>query len=371
MGCLGLTVHTLSSALDDFRGRRVLVTGHTGFKGSWLSTWLSKAGADVWGYALPPSTEPNLFTALGLERKLGHREGDVRDRERLRKVWEEARPEIVFHLAAQPVVKESYRNPLETLETNVLGLSHVLELSRLQTSQLAVVVVTSDKCYENRETFYGYRETDTLGGVDPYSASKACCELVVSSYRRSFFEAEGGLVSVASARAGNVIGGGDWALDRIMPDCFRALSRSEPVHVRNPHAVRPWQHVLEPLSGYLMLGSRLLSPDAEERRRFCEAWNFGPSSGLAASVRDVVESTVEHWGSGSWKLDPTADGQHESSLLVLSIDKALSRLDWTPRWGIAKTIEETVRWYRAFYASEDVRRLTEEQIEVYQECRAR
>lgn len=371
MGCLGLTVTTLPGALEDYRGRRVLVTGHTGFKGSWLSTWLLKVGADVWGYALAPSTEPSLFTELDLESRISHHEGDIRDQNRLQEVWDEARPEIVFHLAAQAVVKQSYRNPLETLETNVLGLGHVLELCRAQTSPLAVVVVTSDKCYENRETDYGYRETDTLGGVDPYSASKACCELMVSSYRRSFFEADGASVALASARAGNVIGGGDWAPDRIMPDCFRALSRGEHVHVRNPHAVRPWQHVLEPLSGYLMLGSRLLSPDTEERRRFCDAWNFGPRSGQAASVRAVVEATVKHWGSGSWKAEPVPNDGHESSLLLLSIDKALSRLDWSPRWDFAKTIEETARWYRGFYASDDIRGLTEDQIEAYQECRPR
>lgn len=371
MGRLGLTVKTLSDALEDYRGRRVLVTGHTGFKGTWLSTWLSKAGAEVWGYALAPSTEPNLFTELNLESRVSHRVGDIRDRNRLREVWDEARPEVVFHLAAQAVVKQSYRDPLETLETNVLGLSHVLELCRAQESTLAVVVVTSDKCYENRETFYGYRETDTLGGVDPYSASKACCELVVSSYRRSFFDSDDSSVALASARAGNVIGGGDWASDRIMPDCFRALSRGETVQVRNPHAVRPWQHVLEPLSGYLMLGSSLLSPDVGERRVYCDSWNFGPRSGQASSVRAVVEATLEHWGSGNWKAEPAPNDGHESSLLLLSIDKALSRLGWSPRWDFAKTIEETARWYRGFYQSEDVRRLTEEQIEAYEECELR
>jgi CDP-glucose 4,6-dehydratase len=349
------------------RNRRVLVTGHTGFKGGWLCAWLDALGAEVTGYALPPPTEPNIFDAARVGELVRHVEGDVRDARRLGEVWREARPEIVFHLAAQSLVRESYREPLATLETNFNGTAHVLELARRSPDPLALVVVTSDKCYENREWVYGYREDDAMGGHDVYSMSKGASELLVSSYRRSFFgDGATNQVACATARAGNVVGGGDWSADRIVPDCVRAATADQPIAVRNPRAVRPWQHVLEPLSGYLRLGARLLSADGDERRRFSEAWNFGPEVGNTRAVGELVGAFVARWGGASrWQdaADPAAP--HEASLLRLSIDKAYARLGWSPRWGFDETVARTVEWYRAFYAGEDVRELCRRQIADY------
>jgi CDP-glucose 4,6-dehydratase len=334
-----------------YAGKKVLLTGHTGFKGSWLALWLRELDAEVTGYALAPDPMPSLYLAAGVERACRSVIADVRDVERLRTVVREVRPELVFHLAAQPLVRPSYEQPLETLQTNVLGTAHVLEALRREPRPCAVVIVTSDKCYENRERSEGYREGEPMGGHDVYSMSKGAAELVVASYRRSFFPparlAEHG-IAIASARAGNVVGGGDWAKDRIVPDCIAALAARRPMPVRNPSAIRPWQHVLEPLGGYLLLGARL-APGAEGRTRFCEAWNFGPRTEDARPVRDVVEALITAWGSGRWedRHDPAAP--HEAGLLRLDVAKAEALLGWKPRWRFEETLRRTVEWYRAFH----------------------
>jgi CDP-glucose 4,6-dehydratase len=345
-----------------FEGRRVLVTGHTGFKGSWLCEWLLMLGADVFGFALEPPTEPSLFEDLGLAGRIArHRIGDVRDLESLRTAVSEARPEVVFHLAAQPLVRLSYREPVATYATNVMGTVNLLEAVRSSDDVRAVVNVTSDKCYENGETGQAYRESDPLGGWDPYSSSKGCAELVTAAYRRSFFGEESP-VRIASARAGNVIGGGDWAEDRIVPDCIRALVAGESIVVRNPDSVRPWQHVLEPLSGYLTLADRLLAGDVE----MDGAWNFGPAEQDTVRVRDVVEAIVEAWGSGSWAT--VADGTrapHEAGLLALDTTKARERLSWRARYDVSSAVRRTAEWYASRYAGVDPAELTRRDIEDY------
>ena len=330
-----------------FEGKRVLLTGHTGFKGGWLALWLRSLGARVTGLALPPDTTPSLFEDARLSEVLEHVEGDVRDPDRVLAVVRQARPEVVFHLAAQSLVRRSYDEPVTTLATNVMGTAHLLDALRRDRVRAAVVVVTSDKCYENREWEHAYRETDPMGGSDVYSTSKGAAELVVQGYRRSFFPperlAEHG-VALATARAGNVIGGGDWAPDRLVPDCVRALAAGRPVEVRNPGSVRPWQHVLEPLLGYLILAAHLQGPEAA---RFCEAWNLGPALGGARPVADVVAAVVKAWGAGSWTASPPRPAYAEAARLRLSIEKAHDRLGWSPRWDVADAVRETVAWYRA------------------------
>jgi len=344
---------TASELRAAYAGKRVLLTGHTGFKGSWLALWLAELGAEVTGYALAPEGEPALFTAAGVERACARSVlADLRDPARLAEVVRETRPDVVLHLAAQALVRRSYQAPLETIAVNVLGTAHLLEAVRQAGRPCAVVVVTSDKCYENREWLYGYREDEPLGGHDVYSMSKGAAELVTSSYRRSFFPpARLGVhgVAVASARAGNVVGGGDWAQDRIVPDAIAALAAGQPIPVRNPAGVRPWQHVLEPLGGYLLLGARLLGAGGASPADHCQAWNFGPRSEDARPVRDVVEAVIGAWGSGRWddRHDPAAP--HEAGLLRLCIDKATSRLGWAPRWGFDETFRRTVAWYRAYH----------------------
>jgi len=324
-----------------FAGRRVLVTGHTGFKGSWLTRWLLDLGADVTGYALEPATSPSLFDELGLQSEIAHVIADVRDRDRLRAEMIAARPEFVFHLAAQPLVRLSYEQPVETYATNVMGTVHLLEAVRSVPSVGVVVNVTSDKCYENRETGQSYVEEDPMGGFDPYSSTKGCSELVTASYRRSFF-GEGSAVALASARAGNVIGGGDWACDRIVPDCVRALAAGEPIFVRNPDAVRPWQHVLEPLSGYLWLAARM----SAGAHVFDGPWNFGPEPGDDWPVRSVVEELIAAWGGGSWTAPPAGARQlHEATLLNLDITKARRELGWRPVYDVRHAIRATAGWY--------------------------
>jgi CDP-glucose 4,6-dehydratase len=354
-----------------YQGKRVLVTGHTGFKGGWLTLWLAKLGAKVTGYSLSPPTEPSLFRLAGVESACHHVLGDVRYGPELRRTILEARPSYVFHLAAQSLVRRSYEVPLETLETNVLGVANILEAIRLEGLQCAIVIVTSDKCYEDRGTIYGYRENEPMGGRDPYSMSKGAAELVVSGYRRSFFPPErlsqhG--VALASARAGNVIGGGDWAADRIVPDSIRALTRGEAIMVRNPDAVRPWQHVLEPLAGYLLLGARLAGGNTDRPSEYCEAWNFGPDVESARPVGQLADALVTAWGSGRWEHSAEANPPHESRSLRLSVEKARIRLGWSPRWNFQEAVKQTVNWYQYCAkgaAASDLRAFTERQIEGY------
>jgi len=348
-----------------WRDKRVLVTGHTGFKGSWLCLWLQLAGARVYGYSLPPPTRNNLFEAARVGAGMDDRQGDVRDVAALVAACEAAAPEIVFHLAAQALVRRSYEDPLETLSTNVLGTANVLEAVRRTGHARAVVVVTSDKCYENREWHWSYREKSALGGRDPYSTSKACAELVAKTFRESFFSGmtDGQRVLVATARAGNVIGGGDWAHDRIVPDAIRALTSGGQLALRFPGSTRPWQHVLEPLSGYVELAERLASGDAS----CAEAWNFAPSDDEARPVGWLVERLYAEWGSALDWVPQEGQQPHESTYLKLDASKARARLGWRPRLGIDETVQWVVDWYRRDAAGEDPRALTEQQIRRYQE----
>jgi CDP-glucose 4,6-dehydratase len=348
-----------------FRGKRVLVTGHTGFKGSWLCEWLLSLGAEVSGFSLPPPTIPSLFEQLGLEQRLSHNTGDIRDLEATKAVVEASNPQFVFHLAAQPLVRASYDIPVETYATNVMGTVHVLEALRSLKNPCAAVMVTTDKCYENREWERGYTEEDALGGFDPYSSSKGAAEVVIAAYRRSFFPTDrigtGSVppVAVASARAGNVIGGGDWALDRIVPDCMRALAAAKPIGIRNPRATRPWQHVLEPLGGYLTLGANLWAEvqdlGAADRNRLgqvASAFNFGPDRESNRSVGQLVEELLRNWP-GSWTDLSDPNSVHEAKLLSLSIEKAARVLHWRPKWDFKRTIVETASWYREMADSAD------------------
>ncbi len=347
-----------------WHGKRVLITGHTGFKGSWLSLWLQSMGAEVVGYALAPPTNPSLFEVAGVGAGMTSIIGDIRDLPHLNKAFAEHQPEIVIHMAAQPLVRYSYSEPVETYSTNVMGTVNLLEAVRHTKSVRAVVNVTSDKCYENKEWVWGYRENEPMGGYDPYSNSKGCAELVTSAYRNSYFHpekySEHG-VAMASARAGNVIGGGDWAADRLIPDIMRAIAKGEPVHIRNPNAIRPWQHVLEPLSGYLLLAEKLY----QEGAAFAEGWNFGPSEEDARPVQWIVERLTQAWGEGaSWKLD---DGKHphEAHYLKLDCSKAKARLNWRPRWHLARTLEEIADWHRACRDGRNMREMTLRQIDAY------
>ncbi len=346
-----------------FKNKTVLVTGHTGFKGSWLSIWLKELGANVVGYALEPYTERDNFLVSSLQNKISHIIGDVRDFAKLKTVFDKYQPEFVFHLAAQPIVRESYINPKETYDINVGGTVNVLECSRLADSVRVIINVTSDKCYENKEWIWGYRENDPMGGYDPYSSSKGCSELVTAAYRNSFFNPDDFDLhkkSLASARAGNVIGGGDWQKDRIIPDCIRALEDNKPVEIRNPKATRPWQHVLEPLSGYLLLASKMY----EEPRKFCGAWNFGPGYESIIPVAEVADKIVSHWGSGTWIDISAANEPHEAKLLSLDISKANFNLKWFPVWDIDKTIEKTVCWYKD-YQKKDPYKICVNQIDEF------
>ncbi len=353
-----------------FKNKSVLVTGHTGFKGSWLALWLDALGAKVCGYSLPAPKSPNNFrlskVAGCLER---HIEADLRDYRRLEKCLDNTAPDFIFHLAAQSLVRESYRAPLETFEVNIGGTVNLLEAVRESRRPCVVVVITTDKCYENTHKISGYREGDPMGGHDPYSASKGAVEIVAASFRRSFFppgnlSAHG--VRLATARSGNVIGGGDWALDRIIPDCISALIRRKPVNVRNPKAVRPWQHVLEPLSGYLTLAAHLSG--TRDGKEYCEAWNFGPSAQSMHPVKDLVEETIKQWGKGSWRDVSDKNAPHEAAYLTLSSEKARRRLGWRNAWNFRQAVEKTVSWYKAWHGGKtDLRELGLEQINEY--CR--
>ncbi|HKX77852.1 MAG TPA: CDP-glucose 4,6-dehydratase [Novosphingobium sp.] len=343
--------------VNTWKGRRVLVTGHTGFKGGWLSLWLHRLGADVTGMSLPAPTQPSFFEQTHLGDVLHHVEGDVRDMQTVSTVIEAARPEIVFHLAAQPLVRYSYDNPVETYATNVMGTVHVLEACRKIDSVRAVVCVTTDKCYENREWVWPYRENDPMGGYDPYSSSKGAAELAIAAYRRSY---PGG-PKIASARAGNVIGGGDWAEDRLIPDIIRALIAGERPQIRNPASIRPWQHVLEALSGYLAIGARLL----EGRDEAAAAWNFGPSDDDTRPVSWIVDRMLAAWGAASGWEQPTAPQPHEAVLLRLDSSKARSELGWKPRLNLNEALTKIVDWHKDVARGSDAREISLRQIDDY------
>ena len=342
----------------------VLLTGHTGFKGSWLSLWLQSMGAKVVGYALAPPTTPSLFVAANVAEGMVSIESDIRDFPALSAAFEKYQPEIVIHMAAQPLVRYSYAHPIETYSTNVMGAVHLLEAARLTKSVRAIVNVTSDKCYENREWAWGYRENEPMGGYDPYSNSKGCSELVTSAYRNSYFHPEKYKehgVALASGRAGNVIGGGDWAEDRLIPDVMHAITQGKPVNIRNPYAIRPWQHVLEPLSGYLMLAQKLFENGAV----YGEGWNFGPNDEDAKPVQWIVEKLTESWGNGaSWVLDG-GEHPHEAHYLKLDCSKAKARLDWHPRWHLEDTLDAIIDWHHAYQKGKEIRVFSLGQIQQY------
>lgn len=346
--------------------KKVLITGHTGFKGSWLSCWLHELGAHTIGYALKPPTTPNFFETCNIEKRVTSITGDVRDAHKLKIVMEKYKPEIVFHLAAQPLVRYSYTEPVETYETNVMGTVNLLEACRHTPSVRVIIVVTSDKCYENHEWVRGYREDDSLGGYDPYSSSKGCAELISNAYVRSFFnpdnyEQHG--VALATVRAGNVLGGGDWTEDRIIPDCVKALSENKPIVLRYPEAIRPWQHVLEPLYGYLLLGRHLY----ESGQEFVGAWNFGSDDRDAKSVRWVVEQITKMWGAPLPITIKQGGNPHEAKYLKLDSSKAKSNLGWSPMWDLHYALTKTVEWYKAYYSYEPMVNTTIKQIREYEE----
>lgn len=340
-----------------WEGRRVLVTGHTGFKGGWLSLWLHQLGAEVTGLSLPAPTQPSFFEQTKLGELINHVEGDIRDLETVQSVVHKARPEILFHLAAQPLVRYSYDNPVETYATNVMGTVHVLETCRHMDSVRAVVCVTTDKCYENKEWVWPYRESDPMGGFDPYSSSKGAAELVISAYRRSYADGP----RIASVRAGNVIGGGDWALDRLIPDIVRALLDGHPPDIRNPNSVRPWQHVLEALGGYLMIAEALL----EGRSECAAAWNFGPSDDDARPVHWIVEEMLAAWGSEVGWTKPDGPQPHEAVLLRLDCSKARSELHWRPRLRLKEALTKVVEWHKEVAANGEARSISLSQIADY------
>lgn len=369
---------------DTYKGKTVLVTGHTGFKGSWLCEWLLLVGAKVIGYAQEPPTQPSLFAQLDLGKRLASDvRGDIRDINMLQNTIHETQPAFIFHLAAQPIVRRAFREPMETITSNTVGTLNVLEAVRREKQQCILIMITTDKVYENREWLHGYREEDALGGHDPYSASKACAEILVSSYRRSYFTGEktippSPVIPLASVRAGNVIGGGDWAEDRIVPDSVKHLEKGEPIPVRNRTSTRPWQHVLEPLGGYMTLAAEisrcLHSTDRKDAVRLhdlCGAFNFGPSLASNKTVEDLVGEILRHWP-GKWVDQSDPNAPYEASKLNLATDKSFHMLGWQPQWGFEKTIEETISWYaKTSQRKSDhafIRRLTQGQIESYMAC---
>ena len=344
---------------DFWRGKRVFLTGHTGFKGSWLSLWLESLGSEVTGFSLAPPTTPNLFEVANVARGMTSYISDIRDLSSLQKAMQEAKPEIVIHMAAQPLVRKSYSDPVETYATNVMGTVNLLESVRQTPSVKAVVVVTTDKCYENKEWPWGYRETEPMGGYDPYSSSKGCAELITSAYRRSFFQQHD--IGVATARAGNVIGGGDWAEDRLVPDILKAFEENQVVSIRNPLATRPWQHVLEPLSGYLTLAEHLYA----QGQAFSEGWNFGPNDDDARPVQWIVEQLANDWGkNASWQLD-IGQHPHEANYLKLDTSKAKARLGWRPSWNLQTALQNIILWHRAWLGQEDMKKVCLSQILQY------
>jgi CDP-glucose 4,6-dehydratase len=345
-----------------WKGKKVFLTGHTGFKGGWLSIWLFSMGAKVTGYALMPSTSRNLFDALAIDSLYEKSHiADIRDLENLKKTIIESKPEVVIHMAAQPLVRYSYTNPVETYATNVMGTVHVLDSLRCLDSVRATIIVTTDKCYENKEWIWAYRENESLGGYDPYSNSKGCAEMVTSAYRDSYFSSPNSINKIASARAGNVIGGGDWSEDRLIPDAIKAFEANKPLIIRNPFATRPWQHVLEPLSGYLILAQALY----EKGSAFASGWNFGPRDEDNRSVQKVVELMIARWGgSASWKKD-VSEQSHEANLLKLDCSKARAQLGWIPKWDLEIATQKIVQWQKAYQAKENMQDFTLSQINQY------
>lgn len=347
-----------------FKGKRVLITGHTGFKGSWLAIWLHELGAEVIGVAQNPYTERDNYVLSGIGKKIkADLRADIRNGNRIKEIFREYRPEIVFHLAAQPLVRLSYDIPVDTYETNVMGTIHIMEAIRVTDSVKAGVMITTDKCYENKEQIWGYRENEPMGGYDPYSSSKGAAEIAINSWRCSFFNPEQHAKhgkSIASVRAGNVIGGGDWALDRIIPDCIKALEAGRPIEIRSPKAIRPWQHVLEPLSGYMLLAKKMW----DEPARYCEGWNFGPKLESITPVWDVAQKVVRNYGKGELTDISGPEALHEANLLMLDISKAKFRLNWEPKMNIDKCVALTVDWYKR-YRTMPVYELCVEQINKY------
>jgi CDP-glucose 4,6-dehydratase len=344
---------------DFWCAKRVFLTGHTGFKGGWLSLWLQSMGATIRGLSLTPPTEPALFNVARIAEGMEHHIADIRDYTAVKSAMEDFKPEIIFHMAAQPLVRLSYQQPIETYATNVMGTVHLLESARHAGSVKAIVNITTDKCYENREWVWGYREDEPMGGHDPYSNSKGCAELVSSAYRKSFLEDAG--IAMATVRAGNVIGGGDWALDRLIPDVLRALQDKQPVLIRNPHSIRPWQHVLEPLSGYLLLAERLYKTGQAD----AEGWNFGPRDEDVRTVQWIVEHLCENWGNGaSWTFQP-GEHPHEASFLKLDISKVRQRLQWNPHWSLETALKRITEWHQAWLSGQDMRTICLNQISQY------
>ncbi len=356
--------------IKSFKGKKVLVTGHTGFKGTWLSLWLVELGAQVVGYALEPDSSPSFFKSIDLTRDIKHYVGDIRDYKKLNKVIQDEKPEIIFHMAAQALVRKSYTNPLETYETNVMGTVNLLEAVRHCDSVRTVINITTDKCYENKEWVYGYREIDALGGYDPYSSSKAASELITASYRNSYFNPQDygtkHHVALASVRAGNVIGGGDWSADRLIPDCIKSLRANQEINIRNPLSTRPWQHVLEPLAGYLTLAAKL----EEDPKAYADAWNFGPNDNAAISVEEVVSKMIKLWGRGKYVLD-SGEHPHEANYLKLDLSKTVQRLKFKPVLNIDEALQLTVQWYKNFYEvnTTNPREFTINQIREYHKRR--
>ena len=342
-----------------WKGRRVFVTGHTGFKGSWLCLWLHEIGAQVKGFALEPPTTPSLFKEARIAELVESETGDIRDLESVTKSIHDFQPDILIHMAAQPLVRYSYDAPIETYAVNVLGTAHVLEAAKNCKSIKSVVSVTTDKCYENKEWVWAYRENEPMGGHDPYSSSKGCAELVTASYRKSYYEDSH--IGLASARAGNVIGGGDWALDRLVPDILRAFEKNQPVVIRSPDAIRPWQHVLEPLSGYLKLAQALY----QDPRSYAEGWNFGPNEDDAKPVSWILDQMVGSWPGSSWKLDQSAENPHEANYLKLDISKAKSKLHWRPIWSLSETLSQIVSWHKNWISGKDMQKTSIDEISKY------
>ena len=343
-----------------WKGKRVFITGHTGFKGSWLSLWLQQMGAEVKGFSLTPPTSPSLFVEAKVTQQMQSEIGDIRDFSKLSESIRTFNPDILLHLAAQPLVRLSYKEPIETYSTNVMGTVNVLEASRYASHLKAIVVITTDKCYENREWEWGYRENEPMGGHDPYSNSKGCAELVVSAYQRSFFHTPD-TAAVASARAGNVIGGGDWAEDRLIPDILRAFEKQQSVIIRNPLSTRPWQHVLEPLSGYLVLAQRLW----QDGKAFAEGWNFGPKDDDCQPVQWILDKMVHFWGDGAHYQIDKSEQPHEANFLKLDCSKAAMRLKWHPKWRLEQTLEQIVHWHRAWLEGADMQAKCLQEIEKY------